>query len=293
MRIVILGAGGQLAHDLLHALADQELFPLRHMDLDICDYPQVRQSLNKIKPELVINTAALVRVDDCESQVERSFQVNAFAVRHLAQVCSDLDCALLQMSTDYVFGGDQKTPYLEDDLPMPLSVYGASKLAGEYFVRSNCRKHFVVRSSGLYGAAGSRSKSGNFIETMIRMASKGVPIRVVDDQVLTPTYTHDLAAMLAGLVQNESYGLYHITNSGACSWWQFAALIFQLTGLQPDFEPTSSQEYAAVARRPKYSVLGNAPAQQRVVAGLRSWGEALAAYLLENRHIGPDANSSA
>jgi dTDP-4-dehydrorhamnose reductase len=293
MRIAILGAGGQLAHDLLPAMADQELFPLPHADLDICDYSQVRQSLEEIKPDLVINTAAVVRVDDCESRVERSFQVNAFAPRHLAQVCQELDCALVQMSTDYIFSGDQKNPYLEDDLPMPLNVYGASKLAGEYFVRGSCQKHFVVRSSGLYGLVGSSGKGGNFVETMIRKAGDGVPIRVVDDQVLSPTYTKDLAAELAKLVSTDAYGLYHITNSGACSWWEFAKRIFELVSLDPEVGSISSQEFGAAAQRPKYSVLGNAPAQAQKINVLRSWDEALEAYLLEKGHIAPDAKSGA
>lgn len=279
LRTVILGAGGQLAYDLQRAMADWDLVPLRHADADICDYPQVRQVLAELEPQIVINTAAFVRVDDCEDQVEKAFQVNTYAVRHLAQVCSELDCVLVHISTDYVFGGEKRYPYTEDDPPNPLNVYGVSKLAGEYFVRNLCPKHFVVRSSGLYGVAGSSGKGGNFVETMIRMARRGKSIRVVDDQVLAPTYTKDLAEKMKELVQTDAYGLYHITNKGQCSWFEFTVKVFELSGLEPNLAPTTTADSGAKARRPAYSVLRNAAIERVGAHKMRSWPDALIAYL--------------
>jgi dTDP-4-dehydrorhamnose reductase len=284
-RVVIIGASGQLGTDLVKVMQDWHVIPLTHADLDICDFVYTRKVLENAKPDIVINTAAFNRVDDCEEEVSKAFLVNAFAVRNLAQICADLDCVLVHISTNYVFDGQKREPYTEDDPPNPLSVYGTSKLTGEYFARNICPKHFVIRTSGLYGVAGSRAKGGNFVETMIRLAQEGRPIRVVNDQVLTPTYTKDLAGKIKELVQTEAYGLYHITNSGECSWYEFAAKIFELLGLKPDFGPITSVEYGARARRPAYSVLAHKALLRLGLADLRPWPEALGAYLEEKEHI--------
>ncbi|MEM3432972.1 MAG: dTDP-4-dehydrorhamnose reductase [Candidatus Methanomethyliaceae archaeon] len=284
MRIVVIGANGQLGTDLVKVLNNWDLVPLTHADLDICDFVRTRKVLTELKPDIVINTAAFNRVDDAEDQPEKAFWVNTYAVRNLAQVCTDLDCTLMHISTDYVFGGEKRTPYTEDDPPNPLNVYGVSKLAGEYFARNICPKHFIVRTSGLYGVAGSSGKGGNFVETMVRLAREGKPIRVVTDQVLTPTYTKDLAQKIKELLTTEAYGLYHITNSGQCSWYEFASKIFELLGMKPDFGPTTSVEFGAKARRPAYSVLAHERLKQLGKDDLRPWPEALKAYLEEKGH---------
>jgi len=281
MRIVVIGANGQLGTDLVKVLNNWDLVPLTHADLDICDFVRTRKVLTELKPDIVINTAAFNRVDDAEDQPEKAFWVNTYAVRNLAQVCADLDCTLMHISTDYVFGGEKRTPYTEDDPPNPLNVYGVSKLAGEYFARNICSKHFIVRTSGLYGVAGSSGKGGNFVETMVRLAREGKPIRVVTDQVLTPTYTKDLAQKIKELLTTEAYGLYHITNSGQCSWYEFASKIFELLGMKPDFGPTTSAEFGAKARRPAYSVLAHKRLKELGLDDLRPWPEALKAYLEE------------
>lgn len=280
-RVVVVGASGQLGTDLVGALADWDLVPLTHADLDICDFVYTRKVLKDAKPNIVINAAAFNRVDDCEEEVTKAFWVNAFAVRNLAQVCVDVNCALVHVSTDYVFDGRKGTPYTEGDPPNPLNVYGVSKVAGECFVRSICPKHFVVRTSGLYGIAGSRTKGGNFIETMIRLAEKEQAIRVVNDQVLMPTYTKDLAGKLKELVQTKAYGLYHITNSGECSWYEFAQAIFDALGVNADLKRTTSAEFGAKARRPAYSVLAHAGLRQAGLDELRPWAEALKGYIAE------------
>ena len=282
--MAIVGAGGQLGTDLVRVMQDWHVIPLTHADLDICDFVYTRKVLEDAKPDIVINTAAFNRVDDCEVEVSKAFWVNAFAVRNLAQICADLGCVFVHISTNYVFDGKKREPYTEDDPPNPLSVYGASKLTGECFARNICPKHFVIRTSGLYGVAGSRAKGGNFVETMIRLAKEGKPIRVVNDQVLTPTYTKDLAEKIKELVQTEAYGLYHITNSGECSWYEFAAKIFEFLGLKPDFGPTTTAEYGARARRPAYSVLAQKKLKHLGLGDMRSWSEALAEYLREAQH---------
>ena len=281
MRVLVIGASGQLGTDLVKVMDDWDLVPMTHADLDICDFVYARKVLEEKKPNIVINTAAFNQVDDCEEEVSKAFWVNAFAVRNLAQICADLDCMLVHVSTNYVFDGYKKEPYKEDDLPNPLSVYGTSKLVGEYFVRNICPRHFVIRTSGLYGVAGSRAKGGNFVETMIRLAEGGRPIRVVNDQVLTPTYTRDLAEKIEELIQTEVYGLYHITNSGECSWYEFAAKIFELLDLNPDLGPTTTAEYGAQARRPAYAVLARNKLKELELNDLRPWQEALEAYLKE------------
>jgi dTDP-4-dehydrorhamnose reductase len=283
MKTVILGAGGQLATDLERVISDWEVVPLRHAELDVCDHEAVWERLSEISPEVVINTAAFHRVDECENQVEKAFRVNTYAVRNLAQVCAELDCTLMHISTDYVFGGEKHTPYTEEDLPNPLNVYGASKLAGEYFVRNICPRYYVVRTSGLYGLAGSSCKGENFVETMLRLAREGQPIRVVDDQVLAPTLTSDLAAAIRHLLGSQGYGLYHVTNAGECSWYEFAAEVFRQMSLQPDFGSISSGAFGAKACRPPYSVLIRGKHRSAAVPSLRPWRKALGAYLMEKQ----------
>jgi dTDP-4-dehydrorhamnose reductase len=281
MRVVIIGAGGQLARDLRKALLEVDLVPLTHAELDITEHVQARAVLAEQHPDVVINTAAFHRVDDCESEVERSFSVNALAVLNLARSCAELGATLVHLSTDYVFKGDRRQPYTETDNPNPQNVYGASKLAGEYLARCYCPKHFVVRSSGLYGVAGSSGKGGNFVELMLRLAGEGKTIRVVDDQRLTPTYTVDLAHTIARLIRTDAYGLYHATSEGECSWFEFAQAIFAKSNLSPELLPTTTEAFGARALRPAYSVLNNQALAAIGLPSMRHWSEALDSYLRE------------
>src|SRR6516165_2880055 len=190
---MLIGAAGQLGAELAEVLARETTVPLTHADIEITDSRSVKFAFERHRPDVVINMAAFHRVDDCETEMERAFQVNAFAVRGLAQACRQFGAVLVHFSTDYVFAGEKTEPYVETDRPGPLSVYGASKLAGEYLVSATLSRHFLIRTCGLYGLGGSRSKGGNFVETMLRLAAAGKPLRVVSDQVATPTYTEDLA----------------------------------------------------------------------------------------------------
>jgi dTDP-4-dehydrorhamnose reductase len=282
---MLIGSKGQLGTDLLQVLSGWEVTPFTHADFDVGDFHRTRQVVREVKPEVVLNTSAFHKVEECEDKPEKALQVNALAVRNLAQVCTDENCRLVHLSTDYVFGGDQTTPYRETDAAHPVNVYGLSKLTGEHLVRQVSPRHLIVRSSGLYGTAGASGKGGNFVELMTRLAREGKPIKVVQDQVLTPTYTGDLARQIKGLIQAGAQGLVHVTNSGQCSWYDFAARIFRLLNLHPPLAPTTTAAFGAKVRRPAYSVLAHEALQTWTGSDLRPWDQALQAYLEEKRYI--------
>lgn len=284
--ILLIGASGQLGSDLAAVLADTPLVALTRRDLDVTDTAAVERALARVAPAVVLNAAAFNRVDDAETDPRQAFAVNAVAVHHLARVCERQGARLVHVSTDYVFGSAGPGPFDEDAPPAPLSAYGASKLAGEYLVRATGPRHLVIRSSGLYGVTGSRGKGGNFVETMLRLARAGQAIQVVDDQVLSPTYTADLADALRRLLAiDPPGGIYHLTNSDTCSWFEFACRIFAFCDLRPDLAPTTSDAFGAPARRPSNSVLTNARLKAMGLAPLRPWHDALRAYLVAKRHL--------
>jgi dTDP-4-dehydrorhamnose reductase len=286
MRTVILGANGQLGTDLVRSFAGWPIIKATHADFDVCDTVAARQFLTAAKAELVLNTTAFHKLDDCEDQPQKAFAVNATAPRDLAVICRDLGAVLVHLSTDYVFGGQQRSaPYPEDAATSPVNVYGVSKVAGESLVRTSCPHHYIVRTCGLYGTAGASGKGGNFPELMIRLAREGKPIKVVCDQILTPSSTRDVAGKIRELVETGRFGTYHVTNSGSCSWHEFAAKIFHLTGLRPDFTATTTTTFAAKTQRPAYSVLSKEELRRAGLAPMRPWEEALADYLREKGHI--------
>lgn len=279
MKIALLGANGQLGQDLQRELKDHAVTPLTRSDADVTDHAHTQAILTNLRPDVVLNSTAYHRVDDCETQPEIAYQVNALAVLNLVRTANDLDAVLVHFSTDYVFDGRSRQPYTEDSPPFPLSVYANSKLAGEFLVRSCARKFFLIRTCGLYGKAGSRGKGGNFVEVMLEKARRGESIRVVNDQTITPTYTADLASQVALILPTAHYGLFHMTNEGACSWYEFAKAIFEIEGIQADLSPTNSEVYKAPAIRPAYSVLENARLKELGLNRMRHWREALSAYL--------------
>ena len=278
MRILLIGSTGQLGSALVASLKGEEVAPLTHSEIEVSDPASVRQAFERYRPEVVINTAAYLRVDDCEREIEKAFHVNAFAVRDLALACREYHAVLVHFSTDYVFGGDQEEPYIETDLPRPLNVYGASKLAGETLLTAALDRHFLIRTCGIYGRG---SRAGNFVEAVLRRAAQGQPVRVVADQVASPTYAVDLARKVAELISTDAYGLYHIVNRGSCSWFEFAKRIFQICGIQADLGPITSEAYGASARRPRYSVLRNRHLEQIGLEPMPAWEDALARYLRE------------
>jgi len=277
MRYAILGANGQLGRELSLRLGD-EAVPLTRAQADLTSPASLHAALETLTPQVVINGAAYNFVDRAEGEPEAAFAVNAWGVRHLALVCRKLGAALVHFSSDYVFGldHDRRVPYEEGDAPGPVSVYGLSKLTGEYLVRSLCPRHLVIRTCGLYGVWGSGGKGGNFVETMLRLAIQGGPLRVVNDQTCTPTYAPDLADAVVRMLARGAAGLYHVTSGGACTWFEFAKAILELSGIKADLRPTTSAEAGRPAERPGYSVLASTK-----LPPLRPWREALPAYLEE------------
>ena len=285
MKIAIIGADGQLGSDLLKVLDGHQLLPLYYPDFDVTKPKEAREQLSQLKPEILINTSAYHRVDECEDNPEQSFLVNAIAVRDLARICREFDFVFVHFSTDYVFDGTKKEPYTEDDPPRPLSVYAVSKLAGEYFVRSILDRYYLIRTCGLYGVAGCWGKGTNFVETMISLEQKGKIIRVVNDQWVTPTSTAELARKIKELLFTDNYGLYHLTNEGHCTWFQFAEAIFSLLGRKAKLMPVDSKTYGAKAVRPAYSVLENKRAKEIGLSEFSHWKEALRDYLIKKGHL--------
>jgi len=283
MKIMLIGSTGQLGSALLQELRSEDVVALTHADIEVTDSASVRRSIELHRPQIVINTAAFHRVDDCESQVEKAFEVNAFAVRNLALACLEFKAGMVHFSTDFVFGGEKQEPYLETDRPEPLNVYGASKMAGEHLLAAVLPRHFLIRTCGLFGIGGSKSKGGNFVESMLWRAAENKPLRVVNDQVVTPTYTVDLARKVSDLIRTDAYGLYHISSNGSCSWFEFAQSIFELAGVKADLGPTSTEALGAPARRPRYSVLRNYRLERLGMDDMPSWKDGLSRYLAERR----------
>lgn len=280
MKIVIIGANGQLGTDLCKIIPKNEQIPLTIDDIDITDFAKVKDVIEKYSPDVVINTAAYNKVDDCEDDVEIAMRVNAIGPRNLALVCCAKKIKLVHISTDYVFDGEKSSPYTIDDVPMPKTAYGISKLAGEFFVRYLLSTHFVIRTSGLFGVAGCLGKGGtNFVEAIISCEASGQKLKVVGDEIVTPTYAHDLARNIYELVKTDHFGLFHITNNGECSWFDFASKIFELLGKKVSIDKVSAKTIPTKAHRPKYSVLDNGSIK------MRDWDSALRDYLIEKGHL--------
>ena len=288
MKVLITGANGQLGTDLCKVLKDVEASPLSHSDIEIADMNSVNSAFNRCQPELVINTAAYVRVDDCESEPNKAFLVNAIGARNVAVATQRFGAKLVHISTDYVFGGEDKPGtnlYTEFDTPSPLNLYGKSKLAGENLVQHLCSRHFIIRTSGLFGSAGASGKGGNFVETILKLARQQEELKVVNDQIFSPTYTRDLARKIAQLIVTEYYGIFHITNKGKCSWYEFAREILTLAKLETHLIPITSEERLTAAKRSPFSVLDNYQLRLLGIDDMRTWQEALKEYMVEKGHI--------
>lgn len=281
MKVAVIGASGQIGSNVVRALfPSTDVAALAHEDMDITHLELSRRILTKLKPAVVINTAAYHKTDECEDNPEKSFIVNSIAVRNLALICKEIDAVLVHFSTDYVFDGTKGKPYTEDDAPNPINVYGVSKLAGEIFVRNILEEHFIVRPSGVFGKAKKEGKE-NFIDKMLRLARERGKLKVVDDQVLSPTYAWDLSVKISELIQTDRFGTYHITNSGFCSWYKLAKTACELAAVEVDIEPVTSDEFPTKAQRPMYSVLENKNLKEAGLKPMRHWKEALKDYLKE------------
>ncbi len=277
-----MGGNGQLGQDVSSAFAaaGHTITSLTHEDVEISSLDSVRTALVASQPELVVNTAAFHNVDKCEAEPGLAFAINGIGARNLAQVTEETGATLMHVSTDYVFDGKKGAPYVEEDVPAPLNVYGNTKLSGEFFVRSTNPRHFVVRTSAIYGENPCRAKGGlNFVELMLKLSKERKELRVVDDEFVTPTPTVQIAQQLVALSMSPDYGLYHATAEGSCSWYEFAGAIFELTKTNIRLEPARPGEFPAKVPRPRYSVLENAALKARTMNIFSHWKEGLQEYL--------------
>ena len=272
MRVAVIGSTGQLGQDLMRVFGE-EAVGFAHEDLDVTDEESVASAVRSAEPDWVLNTAAFHRVDDCETNPTLTFAVNATGALNVAWAAAAVGSGVAFFSSDYVFGGQDRgrnNPYEEGDPPQPLSVYGVSKVAGEQLVVQANPRHLVVRSAGLYGTATSR-KGWTFPELMVNKARNEGALRVVTDQVLSPTFTADLAGKTKELIEQDAVGLFHLTNAGECSWFEFARGTLELAGVDAKMEQISTEQMNQRARRPPYSALDTTRLEAVGLEPLRPW----------------------
>jgi dTDP-4-dehydrorhamnose reductase len=287
MNIAVIGAEGQVGRDACDEFERQgdAVHRLTHEQIEIASPESVVSVLTQIQPDVVVNTAAFHQVEHCELDPAKAFAINACGPRNVAAAAASLGALVIHLSTDYVFDGGQGHPYRETDPPQPLNVYGNSKLAGEHFVRSVSPRHFVLRTSALYGKHPCRAKKGlNFVELMRKLAREGKDIKVVDSGFVTPTATADLAKQIVRLSRCDAFGLYHATAEGSCSWYEFAREIFALTGTRASLQVASPSDFPSKVRRPGYSVLENAGLKAIGMNVFRPWQDGLKEYLAAPVH---------
>ncbi len=275
MRILLTGSSGQLGSDIVRACEGAHELFAHDIDLDITDRAAVAARVEELRPELVINAAAYTDVDGAETDREAAYRVNALGPWNLALACQAAGAALMQVSTDFVFSGEAREPYTEFDRPDPRGVYGRSKYAGEQIVMSLLDRFYICRTSWLYGASGS-----NFVKTIMRAGLAREEVRVVNDQEGSPTFSKDLAAKLLEIAATRAYGIYHVSNSGSCTWYEFARLIFSLAGIPTPVVPVTTEELGRPAPRPAYSVLRGLALELAGLEPMRPFAEALEEFVV-------------
>ncbi|MBW3491688.1 dTDP-4-dehydrorhamnose reductase [Bacillus sp. FDAARGOS_1420] len=276
MKVLVTGAKGQLGQDVVNLLEEQtwEVFGLGREELNITDEKQVSEKVLLIQPDIIIHTAAYTQVDQAESDEEAAFNVNAEGTKYLAKAAEAVGAKFCYVSTDYVFDGTKNEPYKADDQTNPQTVYGKSKLVGEQYTQEYCSKNYIVRTSWVFGLYGN-----NFVKTMLRLAEEKKELGIVHDQVGSPTYTTDLARFIINLVQTNKYGIYHGSNSGVCSWYEFAKEIFEQSNIEIMVNPLTTEDFPRPAARPKYSVLDKGMIEQNGFESFQDWKKALKDFL--------------
>lgn len=275
MKVLIIGSEGMLGHDLVDILSkENEISTTTIWTLDITDIEKTIKTVKEINPDVVVHAAAFTDVNGSESKKDLAYQVNVIGTRNVAVACRESDSALVYICTDYVFDGTKGSSYYEYDQTNPLSVYGKTKYLGEVYIRDILSKFYIVRTAWLYGFHGP-----NFVTTMLNLAKTKDNISVVNDQIGSPTYTLDLAKAIAELIKKPAYGIYHITNSGSCSWYEYAKEIFKIAGIDIEVKPVSTEEYPQPAPRPKYSVLENYNWKIEGFKEIRDYKDALRSYM--------------
>jgi dTDP-4-dehydrorhamnose reductase len=280
MKLLVTGAAGMLGRDLMLAAgnAGHDVVGFGHRELDVTDAAAVSKKLDLERPDLVINSAAWTAVDDAERSEEAAFAVNGAGAGNVAGAAAELGAGVVYVSTDYVFDGAKREPYVESDQPAPLSAYGRTKLAGEEATAAANKRHFIVRSAGLFGVGGR-----NFVDTMLRLAATGSDVTVVRDQVGSPTYTWHLAYGIVRLIEGIEYGIHHMAAAGRCSWYEFAREIFEQAKVECNVLSITSAEFGAAAPRPAFSALTS---QREHAIRLPSWHDGLAGYLAQREETG-------
>ncbi len=277
MKVAITGADGMLGRAMQKIFSDTELIPFPHTSLDITDLDSALKTVRDTRPDILIHAAAFTDVDACETDPEKAYLVNGIGARNMAIACEEVRCPIFLISSDYVFDGGKNFPYDEWDKANPINHYGLSKLMAEQFVSSLTNRFYIVRTSWLYGAHGR-----NFVDTIIRLLAGNDSLQVVSDQFGSPTFTEDLAATLRQLI-GKGYGTYHVTNSGVCTWHEFAVKISDLMGIHKPIIPVTSGELKRSAKRPTQSGLNNTMLRLEGIPPLRRWSEALEQYIQQTR----------
>jgi dTDP-4-dehydrorhamnose reductase len=282
MRVAVLGSSGQLGTDVCAAFVrnGDRVSALTHSDLELTLASSVDAALSAAEPEFIVNTAAMHHVEKCEADPAGAFAANAIGAKNVADWARRTGATVAYISTDYVFDGRKSAPYVEGDAEAPLNAYGITKLAGEHYTVAASPKHFVLRVSAIYGLHPCRAKGGlNFVELMLKLARERDKLRVVDDEIVTPTPTEQIAQQLVALSRSSHYGLYHGTAEGSCSWYEFAREIFRATGTSVRLEKADPGEFPAKVQRPKYSVLENRALKGEGLNVFTDWRQGLEGYL--------------
>jgi len=283
MKILLVGKTGQLGSDLLRTNTNHEIVAPDRNELDIRSRDAVSAAVDRYRPDAVINTAAFHNVPLCETEPETAFRVNCVAVRDIAAACARIGALFVTFSSDYVFGGEKRTPYLEDDRPAPLQIYGMTRLAGEHAALSSAPGHaIVIRTCGLYGVSGAQSKGGNFVDNRIKDAKTRASLEMGSDQIVSPTSTHDLSKAVLRLIEHPAKkpGIYHLVNEGECSWYEFTKAIYEIMGLGVKVSPVDRGGKSGDMQRPLYSALANTKVRALGIV-LPTWRDALERYLKE------------
>lgn len=276
--IIVTGMTGQLGYDVAKELErrGEKFIGTTRKEINLLTEDGAKNFILEKKPDAVIHCAAYTAVDKAESEAETAITVNGMGARWIAEACREIGAKMIYVSTDYVFGGDGRTPYEVDSEKNPVNTYGRSKLLGEDAVMAMVKNSFVVRTSWVFGANGK-----NFVKTMLNLADKNKKLRVVDDQVGSPTYTPDLAKLLVDMIHTEKFGIYHATNEGFCSWAEFAKEIFKQAGKKVEVEPIETVDYPTPAKRPFNSRLSKKSLDDAGFERLPTWQDALKRFLAE------------
>lgn len=278
-RVLLLGGSGQLGKDLRAELSGYEVAAPSHTQVSVENVDSLFAAFQRYRPTLVVNTSAFHQLDACEAEPARAYEINAFAVDRIASLCALGGAAFAHVSTDYVFGGDASSPYGESDAPQPICIYGLSKFAGEQLLQRHSNRWFIFRVSGLYGPSGTTNKGVTFIERALRQAEQHQPLRVVDDVTFSPSYTIDVASTIREILERDAFGLYHLTNSGSCTWYDFAAEALAAAGFDDGVARAKDADFRGLARRPMFTALRHDTLARNGFKELPDWRDAVQRYV--------------